>query len=89
MSNRITEADRMEAVYTWLSAAQVARIYFPNAEHPEKDAVSATTIMRWHDDENHPLKGANFARDDADRRNILFQPEKVEAFIESRLANVA
>lgn len=92
MSKRtITEADRMEAIYTWLSAAQVARRYFADADNPDETAVSASTIMRWNDDPDHPFHstGTDFSKPEASKRLVLFRPEDVEAFIEGRVSDAA
>lgn len=89
MSKRtITEADRQEAIYTWLSAAQVARRYFADAEDGGT-AVSASTIIRWHDDPDHPIKGVDWSRADSGKRLILFRPEAIEAAIQKRIEDAA
>ena len=82
----VTEADRQEALYTWLTAAQVARIYFADAEHEGETAVSASTIIRWHDDPKHPIKGRDWSPEGSRKRHILFRPDHIEAVIERRAA---
>ena len=83
----VSEAERQQALYTWLSAAQVARIYFADAEGGT--AVSASTILRWHDEDDHPITGVDWAKPEAGKRLILFRPEDIEAAIRDRTSDAA